>query len=118
MPQFQTGEIPHGFTISESGGLIHRKYPIVLAFPQANQGSTWGDLWLSFGSDWEDVRLRVAIHNGTAWTLIKNWDIPAASGRIAEKLPQSAQKASIGRVKKSASDMVDDAPVSWLLEYL
>ncbi|MFE5852296.1 hypothetical protein ACFQ61_03585 [Streptomyces sp. NPDC056500] len=120
MSQFQTGEIPHGFLVNESGGLIHYKYGIVLAIPQPNQGNNtvWGDGYLSFGSDWADVRLRVALHNGTTWTVVKNWDINAAAGRLAEKLPAGTQKVSIGRAKKTATDSVDDAPVSWLLEYL
>ncbi|MDG4857105.1 hypothetical protein P8605_02845 [Streptomyces sp. T-3] len=118
MPQFQTGEIPHGFAFHEDGGLIHYKHTITLASPCANQAGTWGDVWLSFGSDWADVRLRVAVHDGKIWTLIKNVDIVAASGRLAEQLPAGAQKISIGRVKQSATDSVDDAPVSWLLEVM
>ncbi|MER5257458.1 MULTISPECIES: hypothetical protein [unclassified Streptomyces] len=118
MPNFQTGEIPHGFAFNEDGGLIHYKHTVTLAVPAANQANTWGDAWLSFGSDWADVRLRVAVHDGKIWALVKNWDIKAASGRLAEKLPAGAQKISIGRVKTSGTDSVDDAPVSWLLEYL
>ncbi|MFD5696972.1 hypothetical protein [Streptomyces lasiicapitis] len=103
---------------TENGGLIHYKHTITLAVPAADQANVWGDAWLSFGSDWADVRLRVAVHDGKIWALVKNWDIKAASGRLAEKLPAGAQKISIGRVKTSATDSVDDAPVSWLLEYL
>jgi hypothetical protein len=116
---FQTGEIPHGFMINETGGLIHYKYGIVLAIPQPNQVSpaAWADGYLSFGCDWADVRLRVALHNGTTWTGT-NWDITVADPRVAEQLPAGTQKVSIGRVKKTTADMVDDAPVSWLLEYV
>lgn len=28
MSNFQTGEIPHGFTINEGGGLIHYKHAL------------------------------------------------------------------------------------------
>jgi len=117
---FQTGEVPHGFVINESGGLVHYEYAIVLAVPNPNQGNgtVWGDGYLSFGSDWADVRLRVALHNGTTWSVVKNGDIVAGDARLAEKLPAGTQKVSIGRVKKSAADMVDDAPVGWLLEFL
>ncbi|MDH6132191.1 hypothetical protein P3T37_001576 [Kitasatospora sp. MAA4] len=117
---FQTGEIPHGFLINEAGGLIHHRYGIVLAVPIPNQSNSaiWGDGFLSFGSDWADVRLRVALHNGTTWTSVKNWDIKAAAGRLAEQLPAGTQKVSIGRVKQSAGDMNDNSPVSWLLEYV
>ncbi|MGW0335667.1 hypothetical protein ACWD0J_28015 [Streptomyces sp. NPDC003011] len=120
MANFQTGEVPHGFLINESGGLIHHRYGIVLAVPIPNQNSskTWPDAYLSFGSDWADVRLRVALHDGKVWSALKNWDINAADGRLAEQLPPGTQKVSIGRVKKTATDMTDSAPVSWLLEYV
>ncbi|MEU8509701.1 hypothetical protein AB0C40_34475 [Streptomyces brevispora] len=118
MSNFQTGEIPHGFTINEGGGLIHYKHALVLATPNPNQGTVWGNAYLSFGSDWADVRLRVALHDGTTWTVVKNWDIKAADGRLAEQLPAHTQKVSIGRVKKSAADMADNIPVNWLLEYV
>ncbi|MER5302541.1 hypothetical protein ABT039_24175 [Streptomyces lasiicapitis] len=116
MPNFQSGEIPHGFAFNEGGGLIHYKHTITLASPCANQAGAWGDVWLSLGCDWADVRVRVAVHDGKIWALVKNWDIVAANGRLAEKLPAGAQKISIGRVKKSATDSVDDAPIGWLLE--
>ncbi|MFG2226939.1 hypothetical protein [Streptomyces sp. NPDC048644] len=118
MAQFQLGEVPHGFMINESGGLIHYKYGIVLASPNPNQTPVWGDGYLSFACDWADVRLRVAYHDGGTWTVVKNWDITAAGPRVAEKLPVHVQKISIGRVKKSSTDVVDNAPVDWLLEYV
>ncbi|AQU70091.1 hypothetical protein [Streptomyces niveus] len=118
MAQFQLGDVPHGFAYNADGSLIHYKHVILLAAPAANQSGVWGDSWLSFGSDWADVKLRVAVHDGSAWVWVKHIDVVAANGRIAQQLPASAQKISIGREKKSASDFVDNAPVGCLLELL
>ncbi|GAA1715844.1 hypothetical protein [Nonomuraea bangladeshensis] len=117
MQAFQTGEIPHGFSFDENTGLIHYRNAIVLTIPLANQGGWSGDGYLSFGSDWADVRLRVAIHNGTTWSVIKTYDLTAAGPHVGDKLPANSCKVSIGRVKRSASDRADNVPASWLLQY-
>ncbi|MCO6004506.1 hypothetical protein NE236_05885 [Actinoallomurus purpureus] len=117
MQAFQTGEIPHGFAFTETGGLIHYKYTIVLAVPMANQSGWSGDGYISFGSDWADVRLRVAIHDGQTWATVKTINITAGGIRVGDQLPASSQKISIGRVKTGPNDTVDNAPASWLLQY-
>ncbi|MFI6510985.1 hypothetical protein ACIBCT_25555 [Streptosporangium sp. NPDC050855] len=120
MQVFQTGEIPHGFAFTENGALIHYKYAVVLAIPMANQPSWSGDGYLSFGSDWADVRLRVAIHDGTTWSAVETIDVLAGGPRVnfgSSKLAALAHKISIGRVKTGPNDTVDDAPASWLLQY-
>ncbi|MEJ8670885.1 hypothetical protein WKI71_28235 [Streptomyces sp. MS1.AVA.1] len=58
-----SGELPDwrdspGFAFTESGGLIHYKYGIVLAVPAANQANWSGDMWISFGSAWGMQRSR------------------------------------------------------------
>ncbi|MGW7244085.1 hypothetical protein [Streptomyces sp. NPDC054804] len=110
------GELPDwrdspGFAFTESGGLIHYKYGIVLAVPAANQAGWSGDMWISFASAWADARIKVNWHDGSNWST-------QAGGRVHDgaKLPTSTQKIAIGRVKKSASDTEDDIPVSWLLQ--
>ncbi|MEV0149771.1 MULTISPECIES: hypothetical protein [unclassified Nonomuraea] len=121
MQVFQTGEIPHGFAFTENGALIHYKYAIVLAIPMANQPTWSGDGHITFGSDWADVRLRVAIHDGTNWGTPQTINVPAAGPRVGvgvgAKIPALAHKISIGRVKTGPNDTVDDAPASWLLQY-
>lgn len=118
MAVFQLGDVPRGFTFNESGGLIHYKDALLLAIPQPNQTGVWGDAYISFGSSWADVRLKVQFHNGTAWLPAKDIDVNQGDGRLAEKLPKGIQKIHVGRVKKSGVDVVDDNPVSWLLEIL
>ncbi|MER8159991.1 hypothetical protein [Streptomyces sp. NPDC094472] len=118
MANFQTGEIPPGFAFTESGGLIHYKYGIVLAVPAANQAGWSGDMWISFASAWADARIKVNWHDGSNWSAAVDLDVTQAGGRVhnGAKLPTSTQKIAIGRVKKSASDTEDDIPVSWLLQ--
>ncbi|MEE2042280.1 hypothetical protein Q7689_02455 [Nocardiopsis tropica] len=112
---FQLGGIPHGFAFNENGSLIHYRHVIVLATPGANQAGAGGDVWISFASDFADVRVRLAVHDGTNWS-VTNVDVPFGGGRVAQKLRPGAQKISLGQVKKSAADSVEDAPVGWLLE--
>ncbi|MFD4859728.1 hypothetical protein [Streptomyces atratus] len=116
MATFQLGDVPHGFAYNEDGNLIHYKHVILLATPAANQSGVWGDSWISFGSDWAETRLRVAVHDGSAWVWVKHIDVKPAVGRIVQQLPPGTQKISIGREKKTAGDFVDNAPVGWLLE--
>jgi hypothetical protein len=119
MAVFQLGEIPTGFVFNESGGLIHYRYGLLLPIPQPNQLSgPWGPAFLSFGSSWADVRLKVQLHDGTAWLPAADWDINQGAARLTTPLPQKIQKIHIGRVKKTGTDVVDDNPVGWLLEYV
>ncbi|MEU0738808.1 hypothetical protein [Streptomyces sp. NPDC006134] len=116
MPTFQTGSIPHGFTVDETGKLIHYKNAVVVPTPPPNHsGFNWKNLWFSLGSDFADVRIRVATHTGSGWT-VKNYDVQASGGRVGFQVPDGTDKISVGRVKLSASDANDDSPVSWLLE--
>lgn len=118
MSNFQLGEIPEGFAYNETGGLIHYRYALLLAIPQPNQTGVWNDAYLSFGSSWVDVRLKVTMHDGTKWLPAKDWDVNQADPRLAEKLPKGIQKIAVGRVKKSGADVADNNPVGWLLEYV
>ncbi|ANP50368.1 hypothetical protein J2Z21_000869 [Streptomyces griseochromogenes] len=121
MAVFQLGEVPTGFVFNENGGLIHYRYGLLLAIPQPNQAGApapWGDAYFSLGSSWVDVRLKVQMHDGTNWLPAVDWDVNQGSSRYTKKLPQGIQKIHVGRVKKSSSDVVDDNPVGWLLEYV
>ncbi|MER6145187.1 hypothetical protein ABT174_35065 [Streptomyces sparsogenes] len=106
---------------NESGGLIHYRYGLLLPIPQPNQAydpKLWGDAYFSVGTSWADVRVKVQFHDGTKWLPAEDWDVNHGSGRYAKKLPQGIQKIHVGRVKRSSSDVVDDNPVGWLLEYV
>ncbi|MEV7124367.1 hypothetical protein [Kitasatospora griseola] len=118
MPNFQLGDVPTGFVFNESDGLIHYRYGLLLPIPQPNQTGVWGDAYFSLGSSWVDVRLKVQFHNGTTWLPAKDWDVSQGGARVTEKLPKGIQKIHVGRVKKSSSDVVDDNPVGWLIEYV
>lgn len=119
MPHFQSGEIPPGFTYTETGTEIHYRNALLLTVPQANQpGDVWGDLWLSFGSAWGDVKLGVNHHDGTSWSGVTAWDIPESGSRVARQLPSGTQKISIGRWKTGPADRLDNLPAGWLIEYL
>ncbi|WP_399088146.1 hypothetical protein ACGH2B_12830 [Streptomyces sp. BBFR2] len=115
MPSFQTGYVPHGFTADENGARIHYKDAVLIPVPPPNGGYGWKGLWFSLGSDFADVRIRVALHNGTTWST-SIYDVPSGGGRVGFSLANGTTKISLGRAKKSATDTVDNAPVGWLLE--
>ncbi|MEU9618683.1 MULTISPECIES: hypothetical protein [unclassified Streptomyces] len=114
---FQLGEIPHGFAFTETGGLIHYKYTIILTVPPPNAGP-WGDSWLSFGCAWADTKLGVSIYTGSSWGGVTPRTVPDNGNRLGERLPAGTQKVVIGRMKRDGGDSADDVPISWLLEYL
>ncbi|WP_159048051.1 hypothetical protein [Streptomyces sp. WM6378] len=80
----------------ENGGLIHYKYAIVVAVPGANQAGTWGDLFLSFGCAFADVKLGVSVHDGNKWSGIQPWDVKDAAGRLVKNLPRRWSRRTRG----------------------
>lgn len=106
------GEIKPGFLADDkaNGTLI----PI----PPPNGGAIgWGGVWLSFGVDFADVVLRVAVYNATAksWRITERLAVPQLGGRIGIPIQDGDQKVSVGRVKTGAPGEAT-APVGWLLE--
>ncbi|MFF3350401.1 hypothetical protein [Streptomyces sp. NPDC002779] len=114
---FQIDQVPHGFAFTDTNGLIHYKYTIILSVPPPNAGP-WGDAWLSFGCAYGDTKLGVSIFANGSWGGVQPRNVPDNGGRLGEKLPPGTQKILIGRMKKNAADSADDLPVSVLLEYL
>ncbi|WP_269857037.1 hypothetical protein [Streptomyces sp. RPT161] len=116
MPSFQTGSVPHGFTMDETSERIHYKDAMAIPVPPPNHsGFGWKRIWFSLGADHADVRIKVAVHNGTSWTTT-NYDVLAVRPRVGFEVAAGTTKLSIGRVKKTATDTNDNSPFSWLLE--
>ncbi|MEV7797099.1 hypothetical protein AB0O68_34885 [Streptomyces sp. NPDC087512] len=116
MPSFQTEDIPHGFAFDESGKLIHPRY-VRMILPPPTDGASygWKKFSLSFGSDFDDAKVRVAVFKGTTWA-VQTYDVPAGGGRVGFTLDAGTLKVSVGRMKTSAGDRNEDTPLSWLLE--
>ncbi|MEV5884307.1 hypothetical protein AB0L74_16505 [Streptomyces sp. NPDC052020] len=112
---FQTGVIPEGFAFDQDGNAIDLTKMVVVLPPPANSGLGWGSVWFSVGADFGDVRLRVATFVNGAWA-IEFWDVPRVGNRVTKTLPTNVQKISVGRAKKTGTDLANNAPVSWLLE--
>ncbi|MET8563527.1 hypothetical protein ABZV75_24170 [Streptomyces flaveolus] len=113
MPTFQTGSLPHGFTAEDTGKVIHYKNAVVVPVPPPNGGLGWKSLWLSLATGFADARIRVAIFTTGSCTF-KNIDVKAGGPRVAFEVTDETHKISLGRTMRSATDRVDDHPVSWL----
>ncbi|NUS04727.1 MAG: glycoside hydrolase, partial [Nonomuraea sp.] len=105
MPAFATGEIKPGANVTT----------MVLP-PPANSGSAgWGNCWLSFGADWGQAHLRVAVYtHGEGWShIFEDVVVPDAGDRVNPfngPLPPGVQKVSVMRKANP------DVPVAWLIE--
>jgi hypothetical protein len=119
MPAFQTGQLPAGFAIDAAGRTTDETKIVMLLLPAgARAGLPWGDIWLSLGCDLGSARIRVAVHDGVAWTA-HNVDVSAAGGRVS--MPVSASngdgsKVSLARMATSDTDSNSDTPVAYMIE--
>jgi hypothetical protein len=106
------GEIKPGFLADD------KAHGTLIPIPPPNGGAIgWGPVWLSFGVDFADVILRVAVYNSTAraWRIVEKLPVPQLGGRINIPIQDGDQKVSVGRVKDGPTDN-GTAPVGWLLE--
>ena len=106
MPVFATGEVKPGANVTT-----------MILPPPANAGSAgWGNVWLSFGADMDDVHLRVAtlVHGDTNWRVQDNFLVPRLGDRVnpwGGPLPPGTQRVSVTRVAGS-----ENVPCGWLIE--
>lgn len=110
MPAFATGQLKDGFDTTT-----------IFAPPPAAMGSAgWGEVWISFGSDFGNAHLRVAAYvHGNGWTVADDITVPAAADRVNPfngPAPHGIQKVSVRRVKTNPTDTADAIPVTWLVE--
>lgn len=106
------GEVKPGFVADD------RSHGTLIPLPPPNGGAIgWGPVWLSFGADFGDVTLRVAVFNApaNAWRIVERLPVPSQGGRIGIPIQDGDQKVSVGRVKSGAGD-TGAWPCGWLLE--
>jgi hypothetical protein len=117
MPAFQTGEVKPGF-FTDAKNVTDTTKATMLVLPPAGGGAlNWGGAWISFGTDFGTVGLRVAVKvGGQAWA-VQTLTVGNFDDRVGFQLPMNVQKVSIGRVAQSATDTADSVPCGWLLEY-
>ena len=105
------GEIKPGLLAdSKSNGTL-------IPIPPQDGGLGWDKVYVSFGSDFGDVTLRVAIYNATAkaWRITPKLAVPQAGGRVSIAIQDGDQKISVGRVATDATDK-GTWPCGFLLE--
>lgn len=106
------GEVKPGFVADD------RAHGTLIPLPPPNGGAIgWGPVWLSFGSDFGDVTLRVAVFNGpaNAWRITEKLLVPSQGGRVGVPVQDGDQKVSVGRVKGATGD-TGAWPCGWMLE--
>jgi hypothetical protein len=108
------GEVKPGFVADD------RSHGTLIPIPPPDGGSAgWGQVWLSFGADFGDVVLRVAIYSSTTgkWRITDQLPVPALGDRVSVDLVPGDQKVSVGRVRNGAGDP-GTWPCSYMLEAL
>lgn len=105
------GEVKPGFVSDDHGN------GTLIPIPPQNGGAVgWGPVFLSFGSDFGDVLLRVAVYNSPAkkWR-IAQLPVPQLGDRVGVALQDGDQKVSVGRVQNGPTDK-GVWPCAWMIE--
>lgn len=106
------GPIKPGFLADDRGN------GTMILVPPPNGGAIgWGPVYLSFGSDFGDVVLRVAIYNhiSNAWRVTDQLKVPSQGGRVTVTIQDGDEKVSVGRVKNGSTD-AGTWPCAFMLE--
>lgn len=106
------GEVKPGLLADDKGNAT------LIPLPPQNGGAVgWGNVYLSFGSDFGDVTLRIAVWNANtkAWRITQKVLVPAAGNRVGVIINDGDQKVSVGRVATDASDK-GTSPCGYLIE--
>lgn len=109
------GDVPRGFG-GDTGDLS--QYAVIPLPPQNGGAFGWGTGYLSFATDFQDAKLRVAIWNDAgAWWRVEELTVKANGGRVNVALQDGDSKVSVGRKKLNAAD-TGQQPVGWLYEII
>ena len=108
------GTVPPGF--EDPANPEHSNSLVILLPPQNGGGMNWGQVWLSFGSDFGDSKLRLGVWNdvGKYWR-VETVEVKANAGRANLWVQDGDSKVSVTRVKASASDTGRN-PIGWMIE--
>lgn len=117
MPVFATGQMKDGFACNSLGAVVLPAYATMLTIPPPDAGALpWGEMWLSLGCDFAAALVRVAIHDGQAWSVETVTLDPTAPRQVVAQLPVNAGKISLCRIPLSPGDGADSTPIAWLIE--
>lgn len=89
---------------------------VLIPIPPQNGGSVgWGPVYLSFGSDFGDALLRVAVWNSKTGWRISQLTVKSAAGRLGIVIQDGDEKVSVGRLPATPTDK-GICPVGYLIE--
>ncbi|WP_431683446.1 hypothetical protein [Kitasatospora sp. KL5] len=95
----------------------HPENSTLIPLPPQNGGAVgWGPVYLSFGCDFGDAQLRIAVwnENSRSWR-VSSLTVTAAGGRVGVPVQDGDSKVSVARVKASATD-TGLCPIGYLVE--
>ena len=87
----------------------------VIPLPPQNGGALgWGQVYLSFASDFGDAYLRIAVFNAGSWR-VDHLVVKAAGPRVNYAIRDGDEKVSVVRERAGTAD-TGTFPVGWMLE--
>lgn len=87
----------------------------VIPLPPQNGGAVgWGQVYLSFASDFGDAYLRIAVFNGGSWR-VDHLVVKSAAGRVNYAIRDGDEKVSVVRERAGVAD-TGTFPVGWMIE--
>lgn len=105
------GTIPPGIWTQDAPGTA-----VLIPIPPQNGGSVgWGPVYLSFGSDFGDALLRVAVWNSKRGWRVDQVPVKSAAGRVGYLVQDGDEKVSVGRLAATPTDK-GICPVGYLIE--
>jgi hypothetical protein len=115
-PQMYNFEVPLTFAFDDTGTLVDRGSVLAIPCEPAGIGGAWADkgLFISLGTDFavnddltiKGAKVRVAVHDGSGWTVQTVDVLPGARTKVSVPAAKSdaAYTVSVGRVMAVASD--------------
>lgn len=104
------GEVRPGFLADDIANAT------LIPLPPQNGGAVgWGSVYVSFGADFADAVLRVAIWGKGSWRVTEQLKVPSTGGRVTVSIQDGDEKLSVGRVKASPTD-TGKCPVGYMIE--
>jgi hypothetical protein len=106
-------EIPRGFQAAPDDLTTSVVIPLM---PQNGGAFGWGKVYVSFATDFQNAKLRVAIWNDASQTWrVQYVDVLANGGRVNVDINDGDSKMSVRREKSNASDS-GTQPIGYLVE--
>jgi hypothetical protein len=94
----------------------HPENGTLIPLPPQNGGAIgWGQVYVSFASDFGDALLRIAVWNSGSWRVEPPLKVTSNGGRVTLAIRDGDQKISVGRLRVDEKD-AGICPVGYMIE--